>query len=141
MVVKKMIILICVFLLTSCFRYFHIKQNESGEPIVDEKLYTLNKRKTEDNLKIIDTTSYYIEVTDFLYSRKSNPSILKFHNDGTFEIKSKKYFKQFYKNRIKQSVFYGGRFILSNNELKIERFYPSKGGKSNYYIKKIALVQ
>lgn len=138
MVGKKIIVLMCLTLFTSCFGYFYVKNDKNGEPIIDKKSYTLNSMMTKDNLKLIDTTSYYLELVDALYSKDDNPSILIFHNDGTFEIKSKKYFNNFKKKRTKQSVFYGGRFVLHNNELKIESFYPSSGGKTNYYEKKIS---
>lgn len=138
MVKKTYILLICLVLFTSCFRYYYIKKDKNGEPIISKESYTLNSKMTKDDLKVIDTTSYYLELLDGFSVKDNNPSILKFHNDGTFEIKSKKYFNNFEQSRSKESVFYGGRFVLNKNDLKIERFYPSTGSTTNYYEKKIS---
>lgn len=138
MVDKKVIVLMCLVVFTSCFRYYYIKEDKNGEPVIGETSYSFNNKMTKENLQVIDTAGFYLELVDDLSLKGDNPSILIFHNDGTYEIRSKKYFRNFEKERMKQSVFYGGRFILDNNNLRTERFYPSAGGKTNYYIKKIS---
>lgn len=88
----------------------------------------------EDSKKI-DTTALYVRL-DVIHS--DNPEILIFHNDGFYESQRKKFFRKFEKNRKKNSVYYGGKFLIEKEYIKMESFYPSREGKTNWYIKEIS---
>lgn len=63
-------------------------------PIVEDKLYLLNKTMSFENSKIIDTTSLYIEQgKNKSMLEIENPFIIIFHNNGMYELRSKKYFQ------------------------------------------------
>lgn len=140
MVNKKFLILLLSILFSSCMNYYLIKKGTNGEPNVDMNLYSFNKKMSKENTLIIDTTSIYLEIVSDVESqeKKDNPEIILFHNDGFYERKSKKYFYESFSNRKKESVYYGGKFILDHNNLKLEKFYPSSGGKTNYYVKEVS---
>ncbi len=140
MVNKKFLVFSFIMLLSSCMNYYHIKKGINGESNVDLNLYSFNKKMSKENTLIIDTTSIYLEIVSDVESleKKDNPEIILFHNDGFYESKSKKYFYASFINRKKESVYYGGKFILDHNNLKLESFYPSTGGKTNYYVKEIS---
>ncbi|MGN7812453.1 hypothetical protein [Flavobacterium sp. 22076] len=134
MVRKKIMMLMFLIQFTSCVNYYNLKKDINGEVIVNNELFVFNKKMTEENSKVIDTNHYYVELVDDLYLN-INPDILIFHNDGTFELRSKEYF---WNKKNKNSVYYGGKFLLEGNILKIESFYPSSGGRTNYFVKKIS---
>ena len=50
----------------------------------------------------------------------------------------KKFFRKFEKNRKENSVYYGGKFLIEKEYIKMESFYPSREGKTNWYIKEIS---
>lgn len=132
---NKIMILLILFMYSSCSGQHFFKKDKYGEPIVDLNLYTLNKQMSAEDKKIIDTAGLYVEYTkDNIY----NPQIMIFHSDGFYELRSKKYFNKFRDQRFRNSVYYGGKFILEQNKIKIESFYPSKEGKTNYYIREIS---
>ena len=61
--------------------------------------------------------------------------VLMFHNDGYFKNTSLLYPKS---NDIsKNSINYGGKFEITDNLIELEKFYPSRGGRTNYYLRKI----
>lgn len=124
-------------LLTSCVNYYYIKKDKNGEPNINENEYSINKSMDKQNFQVIDTTSLYLELLENLASN-DNPNIIRFHNDGSFELKSKKYFNKFSNVRTKKSIYYGGRFCLDGNKLKIEGFYPATGGNSDQYVREIS---
>jgi len=134
MLLKRIIFLILFYLFTSCINYYHIKKNKEGETIVDENLYSFKNKMSNEDAKVIDTLSLYFEVKKELYINE-NIQVLKFHNDGTFEKKNIKYFNS---KESKESIYYGGRFKLEGKKITIEKFYPSSGAKTNYYVKKIS---
>jgi hypothetical protein len=116
------------------------ESNADGEPILNLEVYTLNKKLTSENFKVIDTTSLYIETsqeTDSNVDQVANPIIFKFHKDGYFKVDSYLYFGKFDKERIKKSVYYGGKYALEGNIIFMESFYPIRGGKTNKYFKVI----
>ena len=126
-----------VSILTSCFNRSFIKKDINGEPTVEDISYSINYKMEIKDAKVIDTTALYLELfsSDANQSEKENPEILIFHNNGYFEKRSKKFFSNFEKIRTKKSVYYGGKFQLTNKELIIEEFYPTSGSKTNYYDK------
>jgi hypothetical protein len=139
MVIKRMFTLSLTILMSSCLNYY-VKKNTNKETNIDLKLYSFSKKLSIEDNKLIDTSAIYLEintntgVNNFDY----NPEIILFHNDGFFESKSKKYFHSSINKRKKNSVYYGGKFILQKNDLMIESFYPSSGSNTNYFIKEIS---
>ncbi len=134
--VRKIAIIIVLVTLTSCFTQYHLKKDKNGELIVNKNQYSLNRKMSPDVFNIIDTTSVYKEVTNNESLKKNNLNLLIFHDDGYFEDSSLKYFKKF--ERSKNSVYYGGRFFVDGDKIFIERFYPSSGSKTRYYVKEIS---
>lgn len=131
--VKRLICVLIIFLsMESCFNYYYIKEDEDKERILNPGLFSFNQKMSLENSKIIDTTCLYLQLLPYnsSISEKENSGIMIFHNDGTYESRSKKYFNISYK---KSSVYYGGKFILDGNTLEIQSFYPSSGGKTNYF--------
>ena len=86
----------------------------------------------------IDTSAYYIQIFEGRFyneQEKKNPMILMFHNDGYFRNTSVLYPKA---NDIpKNSINYGGKFKITDNLIELEKFYPSRGGRTNYYLRKV----
>lgn len=131
----KVVMFLTLFMYYSCLGQHFFAKDKYGEPILDVNLYTLNKHMSTEDKKIIDTTSLYVEYTkDSIF----NPQIMIFHSDGFYELTSKKYFNKFRHKRFRNSAYYGGKFILDQNRVKIESFYPSKEGKTNYYKREIS---
>lgn len=120
----------------SCSGQYFIKKDKSGEPIVSLNLYSLNKKMNIEDSKKIDTTALYVRL-DAIHS--DNPEILIFHNDGFYELQGKKFFRKFEKDRKKNSVYYGGKFLIEKGYIKMESFYPLRGDKTNWYTREISI--
>ncbi len=142
MVIKCFSFLFVTILFNSCVcPSYKFEMNIDGEPILDSDSYTFNKVLTDENFKVIDTSSYYIATFQGLDSnegQRANPSIYKFHADGYFKKTSYLYFGKFDKERNKKSAFYGGKYKLDKNIIFMESFYPIRGTKSNRYSKVIS---
>lgn len=92
--VRNFFLAIVFCMLTSCFNYYYLRKDENMVPIVEDKLYLLNKTMSFENSKIIDTTSLYIEQgKNKSMLEIENPFIIIFHNNGMYELRSKKYFQ------------------------------------------------
>lgn len=121
--------------------YYKIFKNKNGEPILNADVnYTFTEKPNEEGLTKIDTTAYYIQVFEGRYynqREKQNPQVLIFHSDGFFKSTSVNYFLNF-ENRKKNSIYYGGKYRIKEiNSIELEQFYPSKGGRTNYYSRNI----
>jgi hypothetical protein len=142
MAIKYFTIIFILFTFNSCAPpSYKFEKNSDGEPILHSDLYTLNKNLTNENFKLIDTSSYYIQSFQGLDSNegeRANPSIYKFHKDGYFKRTSYLYFEKFAYKRTKKSVFYGGKYAIDGETIFMESFYPIKGGKTNRYSKVIS---
>jgi len=142
MAIKYFTIIFILFIFNSCAPpSYKFEKNSDGEPILESDLYTLNKNLTNENFKLIDTSSYYIQSFQGLDSNegeRANPSIYKFHKDGYFKITSYLYFERFDEKRTKKSAYYGGKYAIDGEIIFIESFYPSRGGNTNRYSKVIS---
>lgn len=131
--IKKILVFSILILSLSCQKIYYFKNPEK----IDLNFYTLPSPELSQSLFPIDSSALYLEVIEDNndYLRKSNPSILKFHNDGFFEERSKKFYHNF-EWRDKHSIYYGGKFVVyENNEIKIEAFYPSSESQTNRFVK------
>ena len=141
MIAKYFTFFITVIFFNSCVHpSFKFETNREGEPILNPELYTLNKKLTNENFKVIDTNSYYIETFQGLDSnegKRSNPMIFRFHSDGYFKKDSYLHFGKFDKERNKKSAYYGGKYRLEDNIIFMESFYPTSA-KSNRFVKVIS---
>ncbi len=140
--IAKYVPFFLLFFFNSCVQpSFKFETNKEGEPILKPELYTLDKKLTDENFKVIDTNLYYIETFQGLDSnegQRANPMIYKFHSDGYFKEDSYLHFGEFDKERNKNSVYYGGKYKLEGNIIFMESFYPTSGSKSNRYSKVIS---
>ncbi|TYP96251.1 hypothetical protein C7447_1081 [Tenacibaculum adriaticum] len=140
MVKKILILLLLPLFLTCCIGYHRIPKDNNGEPILNEKVnYKFAKIPNEKDLTKIDTSAYYVQIFEGRYyndNEKKNPQILIFHNDGFFKKTSTLYYLK-YDSRNKKSVYYGGKYKIKENTIELEQFYPSRGGKTNYYSRNI----
>ena len=137
---RYFILLILSSFLIGCIGYHKIPKDDNGEPVLNEKTnYKFTKIPNEEDLTKIDTSAYYVQIFEGRYyneDERKNPSILIFHNDGFFKQTSALYHLKFdYRN--KNSVYYGGKYRITENLIELEKFYPSQGGKTNYYSRKI----
>ena len=135
-------LLIIVLLLTqvSCIGYYKLSNNQGGEPILNKRVNYkfIYIPKGKDLIKI-DTSAYYVQKFEGRYyneGEKQNPQVLLFHNDGFFKSTFVKHLLEA-KNRKKNSVYYGGKYRISNNSVELEQFYPMHGGKTKYYSRNI----
>ncbi|MFV0531378.1 MAG: hypothetical protein ACK5MD_08055 [Flavobacteriales bacterium] len=127
-------------ILIGCIGYYKIPKNENGERILNDKVqYKFKSIPSKEDLIKIDTSAYYVQIFEGRYyneQEKKNPMILIFHNDGYFKNTSVLYHSEFNK-RPKNSIYYGGKFKLTDNLIELEKFYPSRGGSTNYYSRNI----
>lgn len=136
---KKHLTLLLIFLfLTGCIGYKKVAYDENNEPILTEKMkYKITQIPNEKDLTKIDTSAYYVQVFEGRYyndNEKKHPTVLIFHNDGYFKRSTILYNPKF-DNKNKNSVHYGGKYRITENQIELERFYPSSGGKTNYYVR------
>ena len=116
--------------LCSCAQLYKIEKDKFGEPILNEKAkYTFNERLSDENSKKIDTTAFYVQKFPKNFDREDivkNPRIIMFHNDGYFKNESLLYFGKFDEHQGKNSVYYGGKYIINGNIIQMEQFgkYP-----------------
>lgn len=140
MLKRYFIFLILSSFLIGCIGYHKIPKDDNGKPILNDKTnYKFTKIPNEEDLAKIDTSAYYVQVFEGRYyneDEKKNPSILIFHNDGFFKQTSALYHLN-YDYRNKNSVYYGGKYRITENLIELEKFYPSQGGKTNYYSRNI----
>ena len=122
-------------------KLYKFSNDKNGEPIVKEQMYTFNKIMNENDYNVIDTSKFYVQIFDINSSNETereNPNIIKFHSDGYFKLESKLFFGKYDRIRFKNSVGYGGKFYLEKDKIYLEKFYPSKGGKTQYFVKLIS---
>ncbi|MFM7894363.1 MAG: hypothetical protein ACKO8L_00105 [Flavobacterium sp.] len=141
MIAKYIALCFAILSLNSCLHpSFKFEKSKEGEPILNPELYTFKEILTDENFKIIDTNSYYIETFQGLDSnegQRANPMIYKFHSDGYFKQDSYLHFGNFDKERNKKSAYYGGKYKLEGNIILMESFYPASA-KSNRFVKVIS---
>ena len=125
------------FILSSCIPsigFHRIPINQDGERIIGNTVkWRFEKIPTAEDLQKVDTAAYYVQVFEGRYyneDEKKDPQILLFHNDGFFKRTSMEY--RLY-NPNKNSTRYGGKYKITEYQIKMEQFYPSKGGKTNYF--------
>lgn len=126
--VKYIILLLCSIFVYSCGQQLYkIEKDQYGEPMLNDKAqYSFTKIPSKDDLKKIDTTAYYVQIFPSDYNREeitSNPGILIFHKDGFFKREGLKYFGKFDKERKKNSIWYGGKYIINGKNILLESFY------------------
>ena len=143
MVRKIMIIIPLILSLFGCMqKLYKLERDKYGEPVLNNKAkYTFNKIPTKDDLQKIDTASYYIQNFPIGFDREDlvkNPRIIIFHNDGFFKRESLLYYGYHDKNRDKNSVYYGGKYKILDDEIYLEEFYPLRGDYTKYYTREIS---
>lgn len=113
-----------------------MEKDKHGEPLLnDEANYSFIKIPTEEDLKKIDTTAYYVQIFEGRYYNENeikNPRIIIFHNDGFFKNESLLYFGKFDEHRGKNSVYYGGKYRINGNIIQLEQFGKYPGYKKWY---------
>lgn len=135
--VNKIILLFFLLVIgVSCQKIYYFPDVEN----IDVDLYTLPVPIPSQNSLLTDSSSFYLQVfgENANYMEKENPSILKFHKDGFFEKRSKRFYHDF-EWRDKRSIGYGGRYaVYENGKIRIEKFYPSGQGQTHRFIKEIS---
>tara|TARA_Y100001934_G_C11871029_1_gene548631 strand:- start:74 stop:523 length:450 start_codon:yes stop_codon:yes gene_type:complete len=115
-------------------KFYKIKENENGELLINKKAnYSFNKIPDTNDLKLIDTSAIYVQIPQGRFyneDEKKYFNVLKFHSDGFYK---KEFLDITTKTRTKESILYGGKWRIENNLLELQSFYPSSGGKTNYY--------
>jgi|SRR5690554_712730 len=138
MLKKHLTLLLISLFLTSCIGYKKVAFDDNNEPILTEKMkYKITQIPNEKDLTKIDTSAYYVQVFEGRYyndNEKENPMVLIFHNDGYFK-KTSILYDSIFEYRNKNSAFYGGKYRITENKIELEGFYPSHGGKTNYYVR------
>lgn len=137
---RYFISLILSSFMIGCIAYHKIPKDDNGEPILNEKTnYKFTKIPNGEDLTKIDTSAYYVQIFEGRYyneDEKKNPSIFIFHSDGFFKRTSALNNLKFdYRN--KNSIFYGGKYKITENLIELEEFHPSQGEKTNYYSRNI----
>jgi len=137
---KNILSIICIFTLINC-GFKKILKDEYGEPNLNENVkYNFVERPNEKDFQKIDTTAYYVQVFEGRYyneREKQNPRVMLFHNDGFFKEENILYFGKNDKHRTKKSIYYGGKYRIKENIIELEQFFPSTGGKTNYYVRNV----
>ncbi|MCT8341256.1 hypothetical protein MG296_14410 [Flavobacteriaceae bacterium TK19130] len=98
--------------------------------------YKLNWTPTLEALKKIDTSAYYVQVFEGRYyneTEKEYRIVLKFHGDGFYRSGLADNFNSKDLRHPKNTTGCGGKYLIEDNEIKLERFLPMRGGKTNYY--------
>ena len=131
----KSILIIIILLILGCDAY-KVKRDLNDEPILGEKMfYKFSEKPNANDLKIIDTTSFYVQIFEGRYyndEEKANPFFYKFHSDGYFKQSSIKYDDNF-RYRTKNSLYYGGKYRIIGNTIELEYFVPSRGSRTNIF--------
>lgn len=141
--IKYIFSILCVMVfLNSCGqKLYKIEKDQFGEPLLNNKAqYSFTEKPSGEDLKKIDTTAYYVQVFEGRYYNEEemkNPRIIIFHNDGFFKNESLIYFGKFDGHRGKNSVYYGGKYKIKNNDIFIEEFLPASSGRTKWYIRRI----
>lgn len=136
--VKYILSIFCTIgFLNSCAqKLYKIEKDQFGEPLLNNKAqYSFTEKPTEEDLKKIDTSAYYVQVfegRDYNEEEKKNPRIIIFHNDGFFKNESLLYFGKFDGHRGKSSVYYGGKYRVTHNTVQLEQFGKSPDSKKWY---------
>jgi|GEM_PF-879934 len=127
-----------LFLSACTHRQYHLSGDNHGEPVLKASLFRFDKQMTVGDAEMLDTTALYLQVfhhKDANEAERANPAILKFHNDGYYQVSSRRFYGRFDAVRTKQSVYYGGKFYLEGNYILTETFHPAQGGKTGYYVR------
>lgn len=140
--VKYLLIYCMMSFLNSCGqKLYKIEKDQYGEPLLNDKAqYSFTEKPTAEDLKRIDTTSYYVQKFPEGFDRediRKNPGIIIFHNDGYFKNESLIYFGKFDEHRKKNSIYYGGKYRIKEDGIHLEWFGKSPDSKKWYtkYIK------
>ena len=135
----KYILIVIIFLLMGCNVYV-VDYDKNNEPILSKNMqYNIIERPSIENLKKIDTNAYYVQIFEGRYyndNEISNPRVLEFHNDSYFKESSVKYYNQF-SYRTKETIWYGGKYKIYGDNIELEEFAPSTGGKTKVFIRLI----
>ena len=131
--------IVFIFLLVSCNAYV-VEYDKNDEPILGKNMqYNIVEKPNMEDLKKIDTTAYYVQIFEGRYYNEdeiSNPMVLEFHNDGYYKDSSVKYYDRF-SYRTKETIWYGGKYKIYNNQIEFESFAPSRGGKTKVFVRLI----
>lgn len=136
--IKNIFSILCVMMfLNSCGqKLYKIEKDKYDEPLLNDKAqYSFTEKPSEEDLKRIDTTTYYVQIFEGRYYNEEemkNPRIIIFHNDGFFKNESLMYFGKFNEQRGKNSVYYGGKYRIKNNIIQLEQFGRSPDSKKWY---------
>lgn len=132
---------ILAFLYSCGQKLYKIEKDQFGEPLLNNKVqYSFTEKPSSEDLKKIDTTAYYVQIFEGRYyneNEKKNPTIIIFHDDGYFRETSLLAFGKFDEHRGKNSVYYGGKYKIKNNEIFIEEFLPASQGRTKWYTRRI----
>ncbi|WNI35672.1 hypothetical protein [Chryseobacterium sp. SG20098] len=140
--IKYIFSILCMMVfLNSCGqKLYKIEKDKYDEPLLNAKVqYSFKEKPSEEDLKKIDTTTYYVQVFEGRYYNEGemkNPRIIIFHNDGFFKNESLMYFGKFDEHRGKNSVYYGGKYRIKNNIIQLEQFGKSPDSK-NWYTRRV----
>lgn len=141
--IKYIFSILCMMVfLNSCGqKLYKIEKDKYDEPLLNDKVqYSFKEKPSEEDLKKIDTTEYYVQIFEDQYHNENevkNPTIVIFHDDGYFRETSLLAFGKFDEHRGKNSVYYGGKYKIKNNEIFIEEFLPASQGKTKWYTRRI----
>ncbi|WP_181416092.1 hypothetical protein [Chryseobacterium sp. CBTAP 102] len=117
-------------------KLYKIEKDQFGEPLLNNKAeYSFTEKPSEEDLKKIDTTAYYVQIFEDQYHNENevkNPTIIIFHDDGYFRETSLLAFGKFDEHRGKNSVYYGGKYKIKNNNIQLEQFGNSPDSKNWY---------
>ena len=130
LLLNLLIICTCSTSCSSKYYYFNIK---NGESVPRNAPYTLTKEMSTVDFLTIDTTKFYVGTTYSTHNKDYKlpiPQLLKFSSNGFLSI-------YFQKNQFEIQKAEECRFTLEDNKIKIEIFFPSKGGKTKLYTKNI----
>jgi hypothetical protein len=135
----KYLKIILIILLISCNAHV-VEYDKNDEPIHGKNMqYNISEKPNFEDLKKIDTTAYYVQIFEGRYYNDgeiSNPMVLEFHNDGYFKESSIKYYERF-SYRTKETIWYGGKYKIYDNNIELESFAPSRGSKTKVYARLI----
>ena len=139
--VKRIISSVCLSTIICCTKVYHFPSEDVTQQVIDDSFYTFKKKLDADGIKKIDTTILYVQIFDSESNdeERANPRLMKFHNDGYFQSRSRRTIgKDLDIYRTKKSQHYGGKYYLDKDAIFIEAFYPTTGGKSSNYTREIS---
>ncbi|MDR4953396.1 hypothetical protein REB14_14540 [Chryseobacterium sp. ES2] len=136
--IKYIFSIFCTMVFLSSYgqKLYKIEKDKYGEPLLNDKAqYSFKEEPSEEDLKAIDTTAYYVQVFEgrsYNKEEMKNPRIIIFHKNVFFKNESLMYFGKFDIHRGKNSVYYGGKYRIKNNTIQLEQFGNSPDSKNWY---------